>query len=103
MNASQQRYDHDRMRINNVFLLYKDGFRQMTLGRTLWKVILIKVLIIFGVIKFFFFPDFLQTKFSNDNERAAYVMENITNLPNPVQKAEGISAFTVDDDLGATK
>jgi len=54
----------------------------MTVGKSLWKLIIIKVLIIFGVIKLFFFPDFLQTRFNNDNERAAYVMESISQSAN---------------------
>ncbi|MBR1521141.1 MAG: DUF4492 domain-containing protein [Bacteroidaceae bacterium] len=43
-----------------VFDLYYDGFRNMRLGKTLWTVILIKLLIIFGVLKMFFFPNFLK-------------------------------------------
>ena len=43
-----------------AFELYYDGFRQMTLGRTLWLVILVKLFIIFIILKLFFFPDFLK-------------------------------------------
>ena len=46
---------------NWVFHLYYDGFRSMTLGKTLWAIILIKLFIIFVVLKLFFFPDFLKT------------------------------------------
>ena len=42
-----------------VYHLYYDGFRSMTLGRTLWGVILIKLFIIFAVLKLFFFPDYI--------------------------------------------
>jgi hypothetical protein len=42
-----------------VFHLYYDGFRSMTLGRTLWAIILIKLFIIFAVLKLFFFPDYI--------------------------------------------
>ena len=61
-----------------IFRMYVDGFRSMRLGRTLWKVILIKLLIMFGVLKLFFFPDFLQTNFTTDAQRAEYVLEQIT-------------------------
>lgn len=44
---------------HRVFHLYFDGFRQMTLGRTLWLVIAIKLFVIFFVLKLFFFPDFI--------------------------------------------
>ena len=43
-----------------VFELYYDGFRHMKLGRTLWAVILIKLFIIFVVLKIFFFPNFIK-------------------------------------------
>lgn len=43
-----------------VYDLYVDGFRNMTLGKTLWAVILIKLFIIFVVLKIFFFPNFLK-------------------------------------------
>ena len=43
-----------------VYDLYADGFRHMTLGRTLWAVILIKLFIIFAILEVFFFPNFLK-------------------------------------------
>ncbi len=61
----------------------------MTIGRTLWKVIIFKIFIIFGVIKLFFFPDFLQTKFNNDDERASYVLENISQMPDMINSNFG--------------
>lgn len=42
-----------------AFHLYYDGFRSMTLGKTLWAVILVKLFIIFAVLKVFFFPNFI--------------------------------------------
>ena len=59
-----------------VFHLYYDGFRQMTLGRTLWVVILIKLFIIFVVLKLFFFPDFLKQHANGD--KAEYVATQLT-------------------------
>ena len=43
-----------------VYDLYYDGFRSMKLGRTLWAIILIKLFIIFIVLKLLFFPNFLK-------------------------------------------
>ena len=47
--------------LHRAFRLYYDGFRSMTLGKTLWLIIVIKVFIIFVVLKIFFFPNFLST------------------------------------------
>ena len=44
-----------------AFDLYYDGFRNMRLGKTLWTIILIKLFIIFIILKIFFFPNFLKT------------------------------------------
>ena len=49
-----------------VFDLYYDGFRNMKLGRTLWAIILIKLFIIFFVLKLFFFPNFLKQHAEGD-------------------------------------
>ncbi|MBU8870151.1 MAG: DUF4492 domain-containing protein [Gemmatimonadales bacterium] len=50
----------------------------MTLGRTLWVVIAVKLVVMFGILKLFFFPDFLGTRFDNDADRAEYVLEQIS-------------------------
>ena len=42
-----------------IYDLYYDGFRSMKLGRTLWAIILIKLFVIFIVLKLLFFPNFL--------------------------------------------
>lgn len=57
---------------------YLEGFRKMTVGRTLWKIICLKLIILFGVLKLFFFPDFLNTHFPSDQQRADYVIDQIT-------------------------
>ena len=31
----------------------------MTLGRTLWAIIIVKLIIIFAILKVFFFPNFI--------------------------------------------
>lgn len=49
-----------------VYELYVEGFRSMTIGRTLWAVILIKLFIIFVVLKLFFFPNFLKQHADGD-------------------------------------
>ena len=61
-----------------IFRFYLDGFRAMTIGRTLWKVILVKLFVIFAIIKFFFFSDFLQSNFATDQLRAEHVLDQIT-------------------------
>ena len=44
--------------ILTVWQFYRDGFRSMKLGRTLWLIILIKLFVMFFILRIFFFPDF---------------------------------------------
>jgi len=50
----------------------------MTWGRRLWGIILIKLFIMFAVLRLFFFPDILQKEFSSDEERSNHVLEQLT-------------------------
>lgn len=61
----------------NVYRLYADGFRQMRLGRVLWTIILIKLFVIFVVLKLLFFPDVLKQKARN-GDAASYVAGELT-------------------------
>ena len=64
-----------------VYNLYYDGFRHMRLGRTLWAIILIKLFIIFAVLKVFFFPNFLKQHAKGDE--AGYVATELVDRANP--------------------
>ena len=63
--------------LSQIFHLYYDGFRTMTLGKTLWTIILIKLAIIFLVLKLFF-PDFINTNAKN-GDKAGFVSKEILN------------------------
>ena len=62
--------------VYRVFDLYYEGFRNMRLGRTLWAIILVKLIIIFAVLKVFFFPNFLKEHAQGDE--ANYVATQLT-------------------------
>lgn len=65
----------------NIFLrilrFYYDGFRNMTLGKTLWCLILIKLFVMFFILKLFFFHDFISEN-SEKGEEAEFVMKSIS-------------------------
>ena len=69
------------MQINNLiikaFNFYLEGFRNMKLGKTLWIIILVTLFIIFGILKVFFFKDFLSENTADDKEIPAYVGEEL--------------------------
>ncbi|MBN1651394.1 MAG: DUF4492 domain-containing protein, partial [Bacteroidales bacterium] len=41
--------------------------------------ILIKLFVMFVILKLFFFPNFLKSSFDSDQERSDYVIEQLTN------------------------
>ena len=61
-----------------ILNFYVDGFRAMTVGKTLWKIIAIKLFIMFAILKLFFFPNYLKTAFENDTLRSQHVLDEIT-------------------------
>ena len=63
---------------SKVFNFYRDGFARMTVGKTLWKIIFIKLFVMFAVLKLFFFPNYLNTNFETDKQRGDYVLEHLT-------------------------
>jgi uncharacterized membrane protein len=63
----------------NIWNFYLDGFRNMgSWGRKVWLIILIKLFIMFVILRIFFFPDFLKTNFKTDEERSQHVLEVLT-------------------------
>jgi len=64
---------------SRVFNFYLEGFRNMSSwGKQVWLIILIKLFIMFAILKLFFFSDFLNSKFSTEEEKADYVLEQLT-------------------------
>ncbi len=64
--------------IRKIIMFYYEGFKSMTIGRSLWIIILIKLFIIFVIFKLLFFPDFLKKNFKTDKERGNYVLDRLS-------------------------
>ncbi|MDD3321677.1 MAG: DUF4492 domain-containing protein [Paludibacter sp.] len=60
-----------------LFSFYRDGFKNMTIGKTLWLIVAIKLFIMFFVLKIFFFPNFLKTNFKDDESRSNHVRQEL--------------------------
>ena len=59
-----------------IFQFYRDGFAGMTLGKYLWAIVLIKLFIMFAVLKLFFFKSELS-RFDTTTEKGDYVKEQL--------------------------
>jgi len=60
-------------------MFYINGFKEMPKwARTIWVIILVKLFIMFFILKLFFFPNFLKKNFDTDEERISYIFEQLT-------------------------
>lgn len=64
--------------LKNIYSFYRDGFKNLTVGKTLWKIVFIKLLIIFCVLKVFIYSDNMDTRFQTDKQKSEFVYKNIT-------------------------
>ena len=69
--------------LKRIARFYYEGFTGMKLGKTLWLVVLVKLFVMFAVIRFFFMPDVLSHK-AADGDKAAYVSSQITGRMTPL-------------------
>lgn len=62
-----------------IFNFYYQGFKDMPrYGVQLWILILLKLFIMFAILKIFFFPDILETQFETEEEKSKFVIEQLT-------------------------
>ena len=66
--------------IQKAWLFYYEGFKNISYtGKKLWFIILIKLFIMFVILRLFFFPDVMKEKFDSDEERSNHIIEELTN------------------------
>ncbi len=63
--------------LQRIFQFYYQGFKNMTTGKTLWVIILLKLFVMFAILKVFFFPKYLDTHFSTNEEKANHVVNEL--------------------------
>lgn len=59
-----------------IFYFYLDGFKQMKLGKTLWLIILVKLFVMFFVLKLFFFPRVLN-QYDTEEQKQEHVSQEL--------------------------
>jgi hypothetical protein len=75
--------------INKIVLFYVDGFKNLSSrGKQLWLIIIIKLIVIFVVLKVFFFPT-IDTKVKGEEAQKALYIEQLTKVTSKkIQKEE---------------
>ncbi len=65
--------------LSKVWRFYIDSFLHIGKnGKKLLLIIIIKLVILFGILKVFFFQDFLDSKFNNDKQKSEYIINKLT-------------------------
>ena len=62
--------------ILNIWNFYADGFKNMTWGKPLWFLIILKAVILFAILRVFFFKPVMAGK--TDEQKIEYVGEQLT-------------------------
>ena len=61
----------------SIWNFYAEGFRQMTWGKPLWGLIILKVIILFLVLRCFFFKPILAGK--SEEEKIEHISTQLIN------------------------
>lgn len=64
--------------ISNIYYFYLDGFKNMTIGKVLWKIILIKLFVIIIFLNYFVHYKSLKTEYKTYEEKVDFVYKNLT-------------------------
>lgn len=66
--------------VKRIFRFYHEGFTTMSWwGKRVWIIILIKLFVIFIILKLFFFRDFLNERHFSDEQKSEYVRDQLIN------------------------
>jgi len=66
--------------LEKLFCFYHEGFRNMSWwGKKVWIIILIKLFIIFILLRIFFFRDFLNHKYETEKQKSEYILDQLIN------------------------
>jgi hypothetical protein len=66
------------LNIRNIYSFYLNGFKNMTIGKTLWKIILIKLLVILVFLNYFIHDKSIKTEYKTYEEKVDFVYKNLT-------------------------
>lgn len=69
--------------IYRIWRFYVDGFKSMTTGKVLWLIILVKLFIMFAILRVFFFPNYLNQHTNDSSEKDEFVSTQL------IERGEG--------------
>ena len=64
--------------ISDYFAMHIHGFKNLTWGKPLWIIVLVKLFIMFAILRIFFFPNYLNSRYETDQEKSEHVKKELT-------------------------
>ncbi|MGB3752166.1 MAG: DUF4492 domain-containing protein [Arcobacteraceae bacterium] len=65
--------------ISKIYFFYVDGFRNMKVGKTLWKIIFIKLAFILLFMKYVTHDKNFKSEYITEAEKTQFVYQNLIN------------------------
>ncbi len=66
--------------LKKIWKFYIDSFRNLNKdGKRLALIIVIKLIILFGIFKLFFFHDFLDSRYDTEKQKSEHIIKQLTN------------------------
>ena len=63
--------------MKSVFFFYYDGFKNMTVGKTLWKVIIIKLIVILYFLNQVLYEKNFKSEYETYEQKSEFVSKNL--------------------------
>lgn len=64
--------------ISCVYDFYINGFKNMSVGKVLWKLIFVKLAVIFVFLNYFIHDKSIKTEYKTHDEKIDFVYKNLT-------------------------
>lgn len=65
--------------ISKIYFFYIDGFRNMKVGKTLWKIIFLKLAFILLFMKYVTHDKNFKSEYITEEEKTQFVYQNLIN------------------------
>ncbi|MCK9162331.1 MAG: DUF4492 domain-containing protein [Arcobacteraceae bacterium] len=63
--------------IKSAYLMYFEGFKNMTIGKTLWKIVFIKLFVILIVLNLIVHNKTFKSEYKTDEQKSEFVSSNL--------------------------
>ena len=68
--------------ITKIYNFYLEGFKNMILGKTLWKIVILKILVITLFLNYFIHNKTFKTEYSTTEQKVDFVYKNLISKDN---------------------